>query len=252
MKTFATFTVSAGLIATLGCAENPQPKPAEPETVAQVQPAIPQPPTTPVTTKSPTAQIPKPDPAPVDPIKLPDDLGGKAVQKSLMPSIPALAAVPAPKIPRPRTSPLDQGEFPTAPVAIALLTSPNPKLKSSRPSAPPERAPTDLGQAAAENLSTVKFAEKPLVKVEGPVQAGAADMPMLARQLTERTPTDDPTAEISAAKLIDTAFPLLGGALPFLKQSIPDPFEFAQQLKGKLPRVTEFGLVPIVVTPERK
>ena len=70
--------------------------------------------------------------------------------------------------------------------------------------------------------------------------------------MVERAPVDDPTAVISAARLIATIFPFPVGTLPFLKQSIPDPFEFAEQLKGRLPRATEFGSVPSVVVPEKK
>ena len=239
-----------GGLALVGCNDAPPAPPAsELTTVAKVQPALP-------TAATPTSEVKpasQPVPAPIEPaVKIPDDLGGKAVQKSLMPTVAMPADLAGPKVPRPRTTPLDRGELPTPPLVIALRSTPNPKAKPTKPSPPPERAPADLGQAAAENLTGVKFVEKPLVRAEGPVNAGAADVPALARQLAERAPVDDPTAEISAAKLIATVFPFPVGTLPFLKQSIPDPFEFAEQLKGKLPRELEFGTVPSVVVPEKK
>ena len=239
-----------GGFAIFGCNDAPQATPvSEPTMVAHVEPALP----TPAKPTTETKPAPQPAPAPIEPsVKLPDDLGGKAVQKSLMPSVAMPTDLPGPKVPRPRTTPLDRGELPTPPLVIALRSTPNPKVKPTKPSSPPERAPADLGQAAAENLTGVKFVEKPLVRAEGPVNAGAADVPALARQLVERAPVDDPTAEISAAKLIATIFPFPVGTLPFLKQSIPDPFEFAEQLKGKLPRETEFGTTPAVVPPEKK
>jgi len=235
---------AAGLI---GCSDTPTPPPIAEATAAKVEPALPTPATNPVT----IAQ--QPQPAPVEPVaKLPDDLGGKAVQKSLMPTLKMPGDLPGPKAPRPRTGEFDRGELPEPKFTIRMPGNPIPKGKPAKPSAPPERAPADLGQAAAENLSGVKFAEKPLVRAESPANAGAADVPMLARQLVERAPTDDPTAEISAAKVIATVFPFPVVTLPFLKMTIPDPFEFAEQLKGKLPRETEFGTVPSVVPPEKK
>lgn len=235
---------AAGLV---GCTDTPTPPPSAEATAATVEPALPTPATNPI----PVAQ--QPQPAPVEPVaKLPDDLGGKAVQKSSMPTLKMPADLPGPKAPRPRIGEFDRGELPEPKFTIQMPGHPIPKGKPAKPSAPPERAPTDLGQAAAENLSGVKFAEKPLVRAESPANAGAADVPTLSRQVVERAPVDDPTAEISASKVIQTIFPFPVGTLPFSKQSIPDPFEFAEQLKGKLPRDTEFGTAPSVVPPEKK
>ena len=243
------FILSFGSLGAFGCTEAPAPAPVD-VSVAKVEPVLPAPaPAAPP--KAAVAQEPKlvtVEPA----VKLPDDLGGKAVQKSLMPSIPLPDDLTGPKVPRPRSTAIDRGELSTAPLAIALPASPNPKVKPAKPSLPPEHVPADLGRAAAENLSAVKFPEKPLVRADGPTNAGAADVPQLARQLQERASIEDPTAEISALKLIETIFPYPVGPLPFLKLSIPDPFEFAEQLKGKLPRQSEFGTVPSVVPPEKK
>ncbi len=242
--------LAIGALGLVGCNDTPPaPRASEATTVAKVEPALP----TPATPTSEVKPAPQPVPAPVEPaVKLPDDLGGKAVQKSLMPTVKMPGDLPGPKAARPRITPLDRGELPSAPFVIALPSTPIPKAKPAKPSLPPERPPSDLGQAAAENLTAVKFLDKPLVRAEGPANAGAADVPALARQVVERAPVDDPTAEISAARLIATIFPFPVGTLPFLKQSIPDPFEFAEQLKGKLPRETEFGTVPSVVVPEKK
>ena len=235
---------AAGLI---GCSDTPTPPPIAEATAAKVEPALPTPATNAV------AVALQPQPAPVEPVaKLPDDLGGKAVQKSLMPTLKMPGDLPGPKAPRPRTGEFDRGELPEPKFNIQMPGNPIPKGKPAKPSAPPERVPTDLGQAAAENLSAVKFAEKPLVRAESPANAGAADVPMLSRQVVERAPVDDPTAELSAAKVIQTIFPFPVGTLPFLKMTIPDPFEFAEQLKGKLPRETEFGTAPMAVPPEKK
>jgi len=245
-----TSLLALGGFAILGCTEAPKP-PDEPAVLAQ--PALPTLPTAPAATV-PEQPTPKSTPAPVEPmVKLPDDLGGKAVQKSLMPTPVMPADIAGPKAARPRLTELDRGELPAAPIAWKVPAVPLlPKVKPARPSIPPERAPADLGHAAAENLGGVKFTEKPLVRAEAPANAGATDVPALARQIPERAPVDDPTAEISAGKVIETAFPYRVGTLPFLKVTIPDPFEFAEHLKGKLPRETEFGTAPSVVPPEKK
>ena len=53
--------------------------------------------------------------------------------------------------------------------------------------------------------------------------------------------------------MIATKFPIPAEPLPFVRFTIPDPFENAGQLmKGKLGRDTEFGLVPMVVGPEKR
>lgn len=242
------FILSFGGLGAFGCTETPVPVPVD-APVAKTEAVLPTP--APVTPKVPVAQEQKP--VPVEPaVKLPDDLGGKAVQKTLMPSIALPDDVTGPKVPRPRSTSIDRGELSTAPSAIALPALPNPKVKPAKPSLPPERVPADLGRAAAENLSAIKFPEKALVRATGPTISGAADVPQLARQLVERASVEDPTAEISALKLIETIFPYPVGPLPFLKLSIPDPFEFAEHLKGKLPRETEFGIAPSVVPPEKK
>ena len=236
-----------GAVGLVGCTDTPTPPPIAEVTVAKVEPALPTPATTPIL----VAQ--QPQPKPVETVaKLPDDLGGKAVQKSSMPTLKMPAELPGPKAPRARTGEFDRGDLPESKFTIQMPSAPIPKGKPAKPSAPPERAPTDLGQAAAENLSGIKFAERPLVRADNPANAGAADVPTLARQVVERAPVDDPTAEISAAKVIQTIFPFPVGTLPFSKQSIPDPFEFAEQLKGKLPRDTEFGTSPTAVPPEKK
>ena len=239
-----------GGFALLGC-NDPAPKPND-DPIAAAPPVLP---TMPTNGTTPVAKVQgQPTPKPVEPVaKLPDDLGGKAVQKSLMPTLTMPGDIAGPKSSKVRITELDRGELPAPATVWKVPSAPLlPKVKPAKPSVPPERAPTDLGHAAAENLGGVKFAEKPLVRAEAPVNAGATDVPAFARQIVERTPVDDPTADISAGKVIETAFPYPVGPLPFLKVTIPDPFEFVEQLKGKLPREKEFGTVPDVVPPEKK
>jgi len=64
-----------------------------------------------------------------------------------------------------------------------------------------------------------------------------------ARQ--ERASLDDPTADLSAVRVIETPLPVPAIQLPFLRTFIPNPFELAEQLKGKLGRETELGAGPI-------
>ena len=242
-----------GGIALGGCNDAPAPPPAAESAVTQTAPALPVP-APPATGKGPAVDIQTvPQPAPVEPAaKLPDDLGGKAVQKVLGPAPAMTGDSLASKAPRPRSTEFDRAEWPSPVLAVRLPATPNPKVKPAKPSLPPERAPTDLGQAATQNLSAVKFADRPLARAETPANSAAADLPPMARQQTERVSLEDPTAELSASKVIDTLFPVPVGTLPFLKLSIPDPFEYAEQLKGKLPRSAEFGTAPAVVPPEKK
>ena len=206
---------------------------------------------TPLPTPQPGAQ-PNPAPKQVDPPVVPTDLAGKAVTKALMPSVPGSPEPPTVKGPRPRTTDLDRGELPLPKVPGVQRPSPLPKAKPALPSPPVERSPLALGDAAAVGPDVFPMADRPLLKAPSPVNPGATDIPAMARQLPDRAPVDDPTVELSAKGVVVTPFPLPNTTLPYLKATIPDPFEFAEHLKGKLGKDTEFGTAPAVVNPEKK
>ena len=102
------------------------------------------------------------------------------------------------------------------------------------------------------NLTAVQMKERPPVKADGPRNPLAVDVPMMAWTRPDRASLDDPTVDASAFRVIVTPFPLPTDPLPFVKLTIPDPFEFKEQLKGKVGRDAEFATTPVVVNPEKK
>jgi hypothetical protein len=117
-----------------------------------------------------------------------------------------------------------------------------PKATATKPSPPAERNPP---QDAGVSLPEGRASERPRAKVPPPPNPQAADVPMQAWKQNDRASLDDPTADLSAVRVIDTPLPVSRGVLPFLRLSIPDPFELVEQMKGKLGRDTELGTGPI-------
>lgn len=199
--------------------------------------------------KPPPQPVPAP-PAPV-PFRYPDDAGGKAVAAALAPSVPPETRPAEPAKPKPRTSGLDRGEVPLPRVSVAVPKAPPPKAKPPKPTPPPERVPADLGRAAANEPAGVRLTERPLVKADSPPSPTAADVPPLARQLSDRASLDDPTAEIAAARVVYTPLPVPFTPGWFVRFTIPDPFELAEQMKAKTGASGELGTKPVDVPPAR-
>ena len=166
----------------------------------------------------------------------------------MAPSLPP-EPVASPTKPKSRSSTIDDGELPTPTVSVAVPATPPPKSKTPQPSPPNERVPSDLGSAAAVDPSQEKLPEKPRVRVPGPVNPGAVDVPRLASQVPDRASFDDPTAEIATARTIFTKLPLPFNPAWFVRFGIPDPFEFAEHMRGKTGATKELGTAPVNVPP---
>jgi len=261
--------LAAGLVLAGGCGSNAPDGAAatEPSSgpVAVVAPTLPiSVPTTPSTstaTKStpttpPTVPVRQPVPPTtptaerVDAIRIPNDLAGKVFTKAMAPAPFAVTKLLVSSAARIRVSPLDGGELPETSLKVAPVSIPLPVGKPARPTPPPEQAPTDLGRAAAENLSLIQTQVKPLVKSSRVLNPGAADVPPLSRQLPDRASLEDPTADIARVRIVETAFLIPVLEATALRLVIPDPFEFVEQLKGKLP-ARDFGNSPMTVPPGR-
>jgi len=76
-------------------------------------------------------------------------------------------------------------------------------------------------------------------------------LPTLGRPLAERVSLDDPTAEFGHAAVVNPAVKVPLAPSAFLKVSLPDPFEYGEQVKPKLPPAAEPGLTPVPVDPPR-
>lgn len=229
-------------VGAAGCGGSPPPEPC-PEVPALVVPKVDEGEPGQVADPKPTTPDPDRTTKPADPPpSLPSDTGGKAVAKALRTPPPLPADPPAVKQPKPYSSAIDRGELPLPKVPPRAFTPSDPKASGTKPSAPAERnQPND----ATATLPEGKATDRPLLKVPSPPNPGAADVPVNAWRQGDRASLDDPTADLSAMRVIVTPLPLATGVLPFVRVSIPDPFELAEQLKGKLGKDTELGTGPV-------
>jgi len=245
-----SWAAGVGLIA--GCGQ-----PATSSTTAPTTPepsetkTAPVPITPPANSNSPVSTtVPQPPSVPPpSAFVYPLDTGGKKIAAVLTPNATLAPIAVGGAGPRSRTSAIDRGDLPLPKVAMNVPTIPIPPGKPVRPSAPVEQIPADLGQAAAENPVLIKLAEKPLLRATGAANPGAGDVPLLARLTTDRAAVEDPTVDIATQRAVNTPLPAPFLTVWFVRFSIPDPFEFTEQLKGKIGTDTELGTSPVIVSP---
>jgi hypothetical protein len=223
-----------------GVAIKPEPLPATPQVpVKKTDAAVPQPPP------------PKPPETPTA-FEYPADLGGKAVAKAVAPDRPALTADRAAPAPKLRVLPAKfRDPDATTKVSYALPPIPHAKPAVVRLVAPPERVPVDLGRGFDAIPSRPTFPVAAGITERAPDVKIPPAMPTLGRPLAERVGLDDPTSELANAGIVAPPVKVAVAQSPFLKVSLPDPFELGTQVKPTVPPAAEPGLAPVVVDPQR-
>lgn len=151
--------------------------------------------------------------------------------------------------PKVRDSGLERGEWLGANPAPTVVPIPLPQRKPVFPSPPGEVAPLQITDAALPGWRGLKFPDAPGVKSPPRPEPTAADVPRLGFAQPDRIPADDPTSEISTARIVNTLIVAPAITAPFIRLLLPDPFEFAGQLR--LPAAPEFATTPVVVPPAR-
>ncbi len=231
--------VAAGAV---GCGGSP---PTESATLA---PVISAPPVTDDLGPRPTvvAQTPTQPTQPTKPadppVSVPSDTGGRLVAKAMF--VPPALPVEPPAVTKPKaySSALDRGELPLPAVTMKPFGPTDPKASAAKPTPPAER---HLPDSTVATLPEGRTTDRPLAKAPAPPNAGAADVPQNGWRQGDRASVEDPTTDLSAGRVIDTPLPTTMAPLPFLRTFIPNPFEFSEQLKGKLGKETELGAGPI-------
>ena len=73
----------------------------------------------------------------------------------------------------------------------------------------------------------------------------------LARQVPDRASLEDPTTEPGNAAIVlrPVSVPLMQSG--FLRITLPDPFELADQVKPKVAPAAEPSAMPVIVNPAR-
>jgi hypothetical protein len=227
----------AGVVA-IGCGGSTPPADAPPTPTPVLAPPVTDDLRSPVN----VAQTPADQTKPIEPVTVvPNDAGGKAVAKALV-APPKLADESVSSKPAPYSSAIDRAESPLPSVALRPFSPTEPKASAAKPSPPKERhqPPADV-----TTLPEGRGADKPRAKATSPSNPGASDVPPNAWRQGDRPPLGDPTADLSAGQVIGTPLPATMGQLPYLRVSIPDPFELVEHLKGKLGKDTELGAGPM-------
>jgi hypothetical protein len=189
----------------------------------------------------------------VAPLPFPTDRGAQAVLNALAPAPSSSPPLLKPQTgPKPRISDVERGELPASKVSVKVPSLPVAKAPPVKLTPPAERLNPDLGQAVLIDPAQVKLAPNPPTfrPVPQPPKLGADDLPQLSRRVDDRASLEDPTAELSAGRIINTPLPMPMIQIGFLKVSIPDPFELVEQLRGPIPG-PEFGEKPANVPPAR-
>jgi hypothetical protein len=225
--------ISALTVCGAGCGQSPPP----PEVAAV--PAI----VDPAETAKPDQVPVKADPSPATDgrtFPFPEDAGGKALAKSLVPATPPPMPGADKSGPRDRKLPafLD-GPLPALPAAAGNVPRlPLPVGKGVRPVALAERVPPDLGGGFPRLLERGELPAGPLVRQDGRDATKPAELPILSnRPVPDRAPLTDPTLEFTARSVISLNLPLRSVQVGFLRIPLPDPFEHADAARPRTPVV---------------
>jgi hypothetical protein len=180
---------------------------------------------------------------------IPDDLGGKAVSRATEPTLPPLPPAPPTGKPKVRVSDADRGELPLLSTGVGVAPLPLKPPAPAKLTPPPETVPVALGGAASAAVGNLP--DRAGVRAPSAVNPGATDVPLSGRPLPDRAPLADPTADLSGSRVVKTPIPVPDVRPWFARFAVPDPFELAEHLKGKLPADAELGTAPAPVPPAK-
>jgi hypothetical protein len=161
-----------------------------------------------------------------DGFRFPDDKGGQTLARALPPADTAPATGESggsgPKR-LPGAAALEQPSVPLAPNQGKV-----PRLPASRTGLPPR--PRPLPEVLPPAGSRPEMPQAPLlpagdrVRLPGPDVSRPVPLPVLATPAPDRG-LDDPTADFSSAAAQAGAVPARQAPAPFIRVSLPDPFE---------------------------
>lgn len=170
----------------------------------------------------------------------PDDLGGKALAKTLTPVTPPRMPVSEPAKQKERRLPtyLDSPTPPLFDAASSMPRLPMPDAKPARPTPLPDRVPSDFGGLIPQLPSRSELAAGPLTRTEARnVNVIAELTPLSTRPVSDRAPLTDPTIEFTAQSVINPKLPVRTEPIGFLRINLPDPFEHVEAARPRTPIV---------------
>jgi hypothetical protein len=156
--------------------------------------------------------------------RFPEDRGGELMSKLLPPEAAHKPVEPRTEPRRPATSAAIESPIlplPPNPVAMPRL----PVAKANTALQPRLVLPEVLGGSTVEprppSLPSGELTRVPSVDVNHPIP-----LPILGLPLSDRAPIEDVTGEASSAAAIAATMPQRAQPAPFVKNNLPDPFEF--------------------------
>jgi hypothetical protein len=186
------------------------------------------------------------------PFAFPEDAGGALLAKVLPPKEPEAPRTDRSKpARRPATS--RQMESPTLPLPPHRAAMPrlpaSAKLIPLRPRLVLDETPSGLPDSPIlPQLPSLPDGDRvrvPSVDVNQPIP-----LPILTRPVADRAPLDDPTADASAAAALAAPIPTRTTKAPFLKLTLPDPYD---RRRSETPTPAESSEFPVGTpqTPRR-
>jgi hypothetical protein len=166
-----------------------------------------------------------------------DDDGGKLLAKRLAPPAPAPIGPPRVTLsPRDRQLPgsIANPEIPGALGSLAPPHLPLPSRIDFQPMPLPDRVPAEISQSVPSTPERIVFPVGSLAKNDTPDVKQPTALPILARPTPDRASLEDPTVEFTAQSIINNNLPLRSTTAPFVKVTLPDPFENVEAAKVKV------------------
>ena len=157
----------------------------------------------------------------------PDDAGGRLLAKMLPPREPDNLRLSRPEVPRPVAASIrmDPPDLPLPPNQTAMPRLPAPARGS------PLWPRLVLEESLGGWPETLVLPQQQALPDTGRVRVPSEDMnqplplPILAQPVPDRAALDDPTADASTAAALATPLPMRITPAPFLKLSLPDPYD---------------------------
>jgi hypothetical protein len=157
----------------------------------------------------------------------PDDAGGRLLAKMLPPREPDNIRLPHPGVPRSAGASIrmDPPDLPLPPSQAAM-----PRLPALARSSP-LRPRLVLEESLGGWTETLVLPQQQSLPDAGRVRVPSEDvnqpipLPVVTQPVPDRASLDDPTADESAAAALAAPLPMRTTPAPFLKLSLPDPYD---------------------------
>jgi hypothetical protein len=171
----------------------------------------------------------------------PADRGGRLLAENLRPSDQIPPLTDEKRIGPKRQSGPTKLENPDVPLPVVAVSPPAPipleqvKDKPVRPHLLQEEAPLSRARIDIPVFGMVKLPAGPKYAWPSPDVNQPIPLPTLARPVVDRASLDDPSGDVSQAEALASRVPDRTTPAPFLRLSLPDPFEHRNTVRLRTP-----------------